>query len=106
MIEDKSRHKRKSRESIMRVVRSYGRKKMNIDSPRHATSDQSDMSNRSQSTSSIDETDDVTDSYPIIHMKSMLSLLQQTCCARCSTLWDEYVLGLAHHYYFLIPITQ
>ena len=50
--------------------------------------DSSSSSSSSSSSVNIDDVDDLLDINLIIHMKSLISLMQQTLCCECKQLWD------------------
>jgi hypothetical protein len=49
------------------------------------------MSVENLSTSSIGNVEDDLDFYLIIHMKSLVLLLQQLSCSECNSFWDGSV---------------
>ena len=88
MKEHGSRRKRISKRSIMRRVRiNIGRKK-STDASEHSSSAESNDSNTQRSPSDLDDDHDMTNSYSIIHVESLLSFLKRTVCAGCESLWQ------------------
>ena len=88
MTEHRPRRKRKSRRSIMRHVRLTIRRKKSTDASEHSSHEESNDSDTERPSSDIDDSRDMTNSYSIIHVKSLLSFLKRTLCAGCESLWD------------------
>ena len=81
MSEKSSRHKRKTRTSIMRRVRASNVVDMEIDSA--STSKISD-----QKLNPSTHNEDIMKCYFIVQMESLISVMKQTLCIGCSNRWN------------------
>jgi hypothetical protein len=82
------RHKKRSRNAIMRMVRSGNTKNKRSDLSSSNTDEESTMFTQEQSSSNIDNVDDLLNFYLIMHMKCLMSLLKQTLCYEWKNFWD------------------
>jgi hypothetical protein len=93
MGKENIRHKKKSIRSFMKRIRLYNlkRKRGYSSSSSSNTNEESTTSGQNQSPSSMGNVGDDLDFYLLIHMKSLVLLLQQFLCSECNSFWDGSV---------------
>ncbi|CAF1132945.1 unnamed protein product [Didymodactylos carnosus] len=84
-------HKTESRRSIIKQIRSENLNRKRGYSSSSDINKESTNSVQNQFTSSIENIEDGMDFYLIIHLNSLISLLQQFLCSERNNLWDESV---------------